>query len=373
MNLLSSRWVSIRAPHLNLLVISSPFPQEQIATAQKGLRGKDKNAKFVIDKDGKLITIDPVRPEGLPPFAVPLATAIGDGNDDDDAKRRKGKGKKSVRVVGSPSALVEGRYFTPANTLAATLAGGEKITDINPGVTIQAGDSTRAGPEAVSPPGKTVRDFVFPLPSHPLVVSSCLHPSFHILFMFMGQSRKEYLRGGNTGSAILDASYADSPGGASPGVHFALEGESIASLGDRAASPSLLSAPGTASMRMPDIDVFEGSRRVAPVDVLDAEEEDEAVAEVDAGGSRTDLRYQRMCDRDEWGRLEEAPLISICLFSSPVFSSVWWPTACRSSPARGSRPTWPCCMAAPPSPATATVSPQSPPCPRRNGRNSRRP
>jgi hypothetical protein len=112
-----------------------------------------------------------------------------------------------------------------------------------------------------------------------------------------GQSRKEYLRGGNTGSAVLDASYAESPGGASPGVHFALEGESIASLGgnfDRAASPSLLSAPGTASMRMPDIDVFEGSRRVAPVDALDAEEEDVAVAEVDAGGSRSDLRYQRI-------------------------------------------------------------------------------
>ena len=150
--------------------------KEQIATAQKGLKGKDKNAKFVIDKDGKLITIDPVRPEGLPPFAVPLATAIGDV---DDGKTQKSKGKKSVRVVGSPSALVEGRYFTPANTLAATLAGGERITDINPGVTIQAGENTRTGPEAISPPGKAVRHQSLSFaPLFPICTRSFLPPFF---------------------------------------------------------------------------------------------------------------------------------------------------------------------------------------------------
>ena len=92
------------------------------------------------------------------------------------------------------------------------------------------------------------------------------------------------------------------------GVHFALDGEygeygeSTASAGGaRVGSPSLLSAPGTASMRMPDIDVFEGSRRVAPAQAGPADADADAdgdegaagaagAAEVDAGGSRSDLR-----------------------------------------------------------------------------------
>ena len=100
----------------------------EIDKAEKSLKGKNKNVKFVVDKDGKLIPVDPVRPEGLPPFTVNLSTSIGSGDDEEPEGRKKGKGKKTVRVVGSPSVTMEDMYFKAANTLASTLAGEDGQT-----------------------------------------------------------------------------------------------------------------------------------------------------------------------------------------------------------------------------------------------------
>ena len=245
--------------------------KEDIVKAQQGLMkgNKDKTVKFVIDKEGKLITVEPVRPESLPPFAVPLGPTIGHGDESTgDKKGKRDPRKKSVRVAGALSVPLEDLYFKAANTLASTLAGGEHIKEINPGVTIQAGENTRFGPEAVVPPGK--------------------------------QSRREYLRGvGTTGSFDASASYLDSPGTANEvDVHFALEGGSVASEFDRRpSSPQVtMSAPGTASMRLPDIDIFEGSRRVVPpeptvgsISSPEAGEDGGAGMGVDGGGSKGDL------------------------------------------------------------------------------------
>ena len=160
--------------------------KEEIATAQKNIKAKNKgkNVKFVIDKEGKLITVDPVRPEGLPPFAVPLGTNIApEGVDENDGKRR-GKGRKSIRVPGAVSVPLEDLYFKAANTLATTLAGGEQIKEIQPGVSIQAGENVRMGPESLALPNK--------------------------------QTRKEYLRG----SSNQMGSYVDGLGSSldSPGI-----------------------------------------------------------------------------------------------------------------------------------------------------------
>ena len=90
--------------------------------------------------------------------------------------------------------------------VAISPVGGEQIKEINPGVSIQAGDTVRMGPESVIPPNK--------------------------------QTRKEYLRGGER--SFDSMSYMDSPTGvgsglASPGgpggVQFAVASQLFASPG----------------------------------------------------------------------------------------------------------------------------------------------
>ena len=170
----------------SLLLLLSTVLKEEIATAQKNIKAKNKgkNVKFVIDKEGKLITVDPVRPEGLPPFAMPINPNISpEGNDENNDGKRRGKGRKSIRVPGAVSVPLEDLYFKAANTLATTLAGGEQIKEIQPGVSIQAGENVRMGPESLALPNK--------------------------------QTRKEYLRGStNQMGSYIDGlgSSLDSPG-----------------------------------------------------------------------------------------------------------------------------------------------------------------
>ena len=170
----------------SLLLLLSTVLKEEIATAQKNIKAKNKgkNVKFVIDKEGKLITVDPVRPEGLPPFAMPINPNISpEGNDENNDGKRRGKGRKSIRVPGAVSVPLEDLYFKAANTLATTLAGGEQIKEIQPGVSIQAGENVRMGPESLALPNK--------------------------------QTRKEYLRGStNQMGSYMDGlgSSLDSPG-----------------------------------------------------------------------------------------------------------------------------------------------------------------
>ena len=120
------------------------FLLDEIKKAKGALkkgRDKDKPVKFAIDKDGKLITIEPVRPEGLPPFAVPLEASIGSLDaGDGDGKRNRSRStspRRSLRVPGSVAVPREDLYFQAAYTLVSTLAGGEHIKDVQAGVTVQ--------------------------------------------------------------------------------------------------------------------------------------------------------------------------------------------------------------------------------------------
>lgn len=55
--------------------------REEIGNALNAKEFKGKN--YVIDKEGRLLTVDPVRPESLPPFAVPLKTTISERSIED--------------------------------------------------------------------------------------------------------------------------------------------------------------------------------------------------------------------------------------------------------------------------------------------------
>ena len=122
-----------------------------LAQTIKDLKGK----KYAIDKNGKVLPLALVRPEKLPPFAVPLGLNITDKSNERVGSRRGNTGtpageggrsaappkdsaaeaaaattaggdekrkKKIVRVAGSRA--IDESYFKASNTLATTLAGG---------------------------------------------------------------------------------------------------------------------------------------------------------------------------------------------------------------------------------------------------------
>ena len=81
--------------------------QRDIGNAAKDLKGK----QFVICKDGRLLTLKPIRSESLPAFAVAVNATISESDKGDLAAHKNSKkAHKVIRVAGSPS--VSGLYFT---------------------------------------------------------------------------------------------------------------------------------------------------------------------------------------------------------------------------------------------------------------------
>lgn len=197
--------------------------------------------KFVVNKEGKLLPVDPIRPESLPSFSVPLKTSVNNTTDIDinNTNDRKKK-KKIVRVAGSPATDL---YFTPASTLATSLAGGGQIAVINPGVSIQNGESLRSGDT---------------FPNNPLRAN-----------------RKEYLRTSSNNASGFnsnDNSYIDSRSALNSPASVI---NSNINMNNMAVNDSFYDPEGSQdntmnnAFFMPDIDAFEGSRRVEKNDIED--------------------------------------------------------------------------------------------------------
>ena len=107
--------------------------QLNIGNAAKDLKGK----QYVIDKDGRLLTLKPIRPESLPAFAVAVNATISEVDKDDPiAQKRLKKTKKVIRVAGSPS--VSDVYFK------AAVKGSARVDQsilMSPVINIQSGES----------------------------------------------------------------------------------------------------------------------------------------------------------------------------------------------------------------------------------------
>lgn len=107
--------------------------QVNIGNAAKDLKGK----QYVIDKDGRLLTLKPIRPESLPAFAVTVNATISEADEDDPiAQKRLKKTKKVIRVAGSPS--VSDVYFKAA--VKGSVRGDQSIL-MSPVINIQSGES----------------------------------------------------------------------------------------------------------------------------------------------------------------------------------------------------------------------------------------
>lgn len=207
--------------------------QEEIGNAAKDLKGK----KFVVDKEGKLLTVNPVRPESLPPFAVALRACVSDnGREETVSAISVNKRKKMIRVAGSPS--VNDVYFKAATTLATSLAGGGQIAVINPGVSIQSGGHTRSGDSFPSDPRRA--------------------------------NRKEYLRKvSSTSSSTADESYTDSPPNGQI-VTSVIAGNSFFDVSDTLLESSVKSS---VAFRVPDMNIFEGARKLSEREARSQEDE----------------------------------------------------------------------------------------------------
>lgn len=193
----------------------------------------------MVDKEGKLLTVNPVRPESLPPFAVALRACVSDnGHEETITAISVEKRKKTIRVAGSPS--VNDLYFKAATTLATSLAGGEQIAVINPGVSIQSGGNTRSGDSFPSDPRRA--------------------------------NRKEYLRkASSTSTSTADESYIESPtnGHLTSSINA---GGSFFDVSDTLHEPS---GRSSSAFKAPDINIFEGARKLPE---RDAPSQDEGTA-----------------------------------------------------------------------------------------------
>ena len=213
--------------------------QAQIDKAKEEFKKSKKAPKFSLDKDGVLTKIVPVKPDGLPPFSVPLGLSISAArevdkkpgsrpstktNTDTDPSGDVKRKKKVVKVVGARA--IDESYFTASHTLATTLSGVDNISLISPGVSIYDGSNKRDGQ---------------PIPEDP-----------------KRPSRKQYLSRSQVLNGPGEGSLLDSRGGlGSPSVGLGgLDGESDF-------NNSFIGLPASMSnFTLKDINAFEGGRQV---------------------------------------------------------------------------------------------------------------
>jgi hypothetical protein len=127
--------------------------EEQLAKASKEARGK----KFVLDRYGQTVIIGKVDPTHLPPFNASLQAAIKkeedmpktgarlkSTDDSEEPQNQQNAGKKRfVRVAGSRG--VDETSFQPNLSLASTLSGAEAIQKMGAGVTLRSRFGERSG------------------------------------------------------------------------------------------------------------------------------------------------------------------------------------------------------------------------------------
>lgn len=214
--------------------------EETMLKAKKDFKGK----KFILDSAGKPLLLAPIKPEALPPYAIPLGLNITNGTAADlnrqrsashgpgshsssssDAAATTKRKKKTIRVAGSRE--VDESQFKASYSLASTLAGTENIPVVNPGVVVKS----ISGPPKEGP--------ALPEDNRRM-------------------SRKTYFNRQSSSSQLgMNMSRADTFGS------LGTAGDQSLAIGFAEDDNSLLPA---SMVQFQDIDAFEGSRRVVPLE-----------------------------------------------------------------------------------------------------------
>ena len=129
--------------------------QAEVEKAAKELKGK----KYIVDKDGKVIPLVPVKGERLPQFNLPMGSKVTSEEEKlakqkATAKKKGGSNadKKKVRVAGSRE--VDPSYFVPTISLATSLSSIEP--EVKAGVTMRIGQKTIEGPPMAEEEGEKI-------------------------------------------------------------------------------------------------------------------------------------------------------------------------------------------------------------------------
>lgn len=216
-----------------------------------------KTKKYAIDASGKVIPLQPVRPESLPPYVVPLEASIGsprNATGKSTAGAQDKRKKKVLRVAGSRT--IDEDLFRPSNTLATVLSSGEQIS-LQAGVNLKVGSNNRDGPSVPDNPNKL--------------------------------SRKQYLsrvvapesRAGTKGGSTFDLE--NTMGSSSMGLEY--ENSAFA-------SPVGGLPQSMHSVRFPDINALEGGRHILSQDELAALEANPTDEELGLGPKNTTGQVQ---------------------------------------------------------------------------------
>ena len=116
--------------------------QRNIGNAAKDLKGK----QYVIDKEGRLLTLKPIRPESLPAFAVSVNATVSETYKGDPAAQKcSKKTHKVVRVAGSPS--VNELYLKASIERPAQ---GDQKASMRPAINTEYGESLPSVPRRAS-------------------------------------------------------------------------------------------------------------------------------------------------------------------------------------------------------------------------------
>ena len=199
-----------------------------------------------MDKDGNPIMLNPIKPDNLPPFLMPVKLNISNVQNTDEkaaiektaqAAKKKGKGKgsrKGPRVAGDRQ--MDASYFIPSTSLTTTLSNTEPA--LNPGVSMRGRDNMlREGGEL---PEEYAR------PSRKAYAARVASASMVSPGLDVSMSR------GGFGAGGLEESTA------SFGIGDINGGDSIDALPMSMTGMNLLQS----KLAEPDIDPLEGSRRI---------------------------------------------------------------------------------------------------------------
>jgi hypothetical protein len=114
----------------------------------------------IVDVDGRPISLEPVKVELLPPYAIPLSYSISTYVADQAETKVSTIKKKKIPKVAGARAIDDSSHFTATVSLVTQLADNLKFP-LNPGVSLKANGNLREGPPLENNPKKASRTQYF--------------------------------------------------------------------------------------------------------------------------------------------------------------------------------------------------------------------
>ena len=124
-------------------------------------RGKAfKPTGAIVDSDGRPISIEPVKPEALPPFKIPITYTISTYSPEQSEMKPVTTKKRKVARVAGTRTVDDSSHFTATVSLVTQLADNLRFP-LSPGVSLRANGALREGPPLDEDPRRMSRQQYF--------------------------------------------------------------------------------------------------------------------------------------------------------------------------------------------------------------------